>query len=417
MVRAQNDEDAGMQHGKPLCGGIAKRAALAAIVASTVAAICLAAVGLSAQAEAGNGDLQARIARYHKELAAYEKARAAHERVSAPYWRLITRKRTERRRKLARHQRVTLDDYVLEQPPLYNGPREPVDPQAASKPRPIPVEDDFLRNAQKHFGFTPQRPRNEVEYKRAYARAATDAGLRKNTCVKIYGFESGGNGTYDIQAGREYDRNARVISTALGYNQLLTTNSVELVAEQGDKLMAALRSNAAKATGQRKAQLEEKIRIFDKMVRFSRTVPDDWNAHARLANTERGIGMHALILDIDIGPMLQTEKLLTSVVFARRKGYDAPLTAAELEMMNLTGDGNGYDMVQMPQTMREKVPTSNFFLQRGYERNPVAIRNNTVAKLLAATDAKMMKEAQLAGARELAGAFDAVTGGGQKPVR
>ncbi|MFZ1988775.1 MAG: hypothetical protein WAW96_03290, partial [Alphaproteobacteria bacterium] len=54
----------------------------------------------------------------------------------------------------------------------------------------------------------------------------------------------------------------------------------------------------------------------------------------------------------------------------------------------------------------EKVPTANFFLQHGYERNPVAIRNNTVAKLMAATDATMIKEAQLPGARDLAAAFD-----------
>lgn len=78
---------------------------------------------------------------------------------------------------------------------------------------------------------------------------------------------------------------------------------------------------------------------------------------------------------------------MDSVNFAKRKGYTAPLTAAELEMMNLTGDGNGFDMVSMPQAMRIVVPTSNFFQRNGYERNPVAIRNNTVAKLLAATDA------------------------------
>ncbi len=143
------------------------------------------------------------------------------------------------------------------------------------------------------------------------------------------------------------------------------------------------------------------------MIRFARSVPDAWGAHGRLAGTAKGMGVHALILDVDVGPLLQTQKLITSVLFARRKGYSAPLTAAELEMMNLTGDGNGFDMVQMPAAMRQKVPTSNFFQQGGYERNPVAIRNNTVAKLLAATDAKMQSEAKLAGAQDLAAAFDA----------
>ncbi len=79
--------------------------------------------------------------------------------------------------------------------------------------------------------------------------------------------------------------------------------------------------------------------------------------------------------------------------------------------MNLTGDGNGIVMILMGQSMREKVPTANFFQQRGYERNSVAIRNNTVAKLIAATDAKMEKEAKLPGARELAAAFDEVARG------
>ena len=111
---------------------------------------------------------------------------------------------------------------------------------------------------------------------------------------------------------------------------------------------------------------------------------------------------------------MQTEKLLTSVKFARKSGYTAPLTAAELEMMNLTGDGNGFDMVQMPQALREKVPTSNFFQRGGYERNPVAAHNNTVSKLLAATDAKMVEEAQLQGGKDLAAAFDAAARSAQR---
>jgi hypothetical protein len=73
------------------------------------------------------------------------------------------------------------------------------------------------------------------------------------------------------------------------------------------------------------------------------------------------------------------------VIFAKSKGFATPLTAAELEMMNLTGDGNGLDMVAMPAPMRERVPTSNFFQRGGYECNPVARRNDTVAKLIAAT--------------------------------
>jgi hypothetical protein len=74
-------------------------------------------------------------------------------------------------------------------------------------------------------------------------------------------------------------------------------------------------------------------------------------------------------------------------------------------MMNRTGDGTGLDMVTMPHAMREQVPTSNFFQRSGYERNPVAIRHNTVAKLLAVTNARMDANSQLQGARDLAAAF------------
>jgi hypothetical protein len=111
------------------------------------------------------------------------------------------------------------------------------------------------------------------------------------------------------------------------------------------------------------------------------------------------------VLDVDVGPMLQTHKLMTSVLFARERGFTRPLSAAELEMMNLTGDGTGLDMVTMPKAMREQVPTSNFFQRGGYERNPVAIHRNTVAKLLAVTDARMDANSKQPGARELAAAF------------
>lgn len=52
--------------------------------------------------------------------------------------------------------------------------------------------------------YQPQMPQSEIEYKRAYAKVAAAAGLTKAQAVRIYGFESGGNGRYDVQAGLEY---------------------------------------------------------------------------------------------------------------------------------------------------------------------------------------------------------------------
>jgi hypothetical protein len=267
------------------------------------------------------------------------------------------------------------------------------------------VVADFLQHAAVEFDFIPEQPANETEFKRAYARAASAAGLTKDQAVRVYSFEATGNGKYDLEAGQELDPNANAITTALGYNQLLSTNSVELLAEQGRQFLEALKVRAAEATGAKKVALQRKIAILEKMVAFSKSVRDDWNLHERLAGTPKGLGIHALNLDIDIGPLLQTQKLMTSVKFARAKGYSAPLSAAELEMMNLTGDGNGFDMVTLPRDMRTRVPTSNFFTQSGYEHNPVARRNNTVSALLSATDAVMDREAQLPGAQDLAAAF------------
>ncbi len=353
----------------------------------------------------------AAIADYRRKLMAYQEARAAFEQEATAYWNAIADKRRIRNARRRERQPVTLDDYVLTQPPLYAGPSRPVNPEPEEEHPPrqrkyIPVVADFLKAAAEQYQFVPQRPRTEAEFKRAYAQVARASGLTKEQAVRVYSFETGGNGNHDMQSGLSSSRpGSRAISTAVGYNQLLTTNSVELLAEQGHNILRALDERAARLSGSQRTAVERKIAAVRRMVAYARSVPDTWSAHAKLADTPKGWAIHALVLDIDVGPLLQTHKLLTSVVFARNKGYTRPLTAAELEMMNLTGDGTGLDMVTMPQPMRERVPTSNFFQRLGYERNPVAIRNNTVAKLLAVTDARMDSNSAKPGARELAAAF------------
>src|SRR5215211_2292053 len=351
------------------------------------------------------------IAEYRRKLREYQEARAAFEEEAGAYWSAISEKRKGRNAKRRDRQAIVLDDYVLTQPPLYSGPKRPVNPEPEEeKPprerKPLPVVADFLKAAADQFQFTPQRPAAEVDFKRAYARYALAAGLTREQAMRVYSFETGGNGNYDMQSGLSASRpGSRAISTAIGYNQLLTTNSVELLAEQGHELIKELTARAATASGATRKAMDQKLAVLKKMVAFTRTVPDTWSEHEKLANTPQGWAVHAMVLDIDVGPMLQTHKLLTSVIFARTKGYNRPLTAAELEMMNLTGDGTGLDMVTMPQAMREQVPTSNFFQRSGYERNPVAIRNNTVAKLLAITDERMDFNSSKPGAQELAAAF------------
>ncbi len=348
---------------------------------------------------------------YSQRLAEYQQARAAFDEDAEAYWSAVSEKRRMRIAKRRERVAISVNDYVLEQPPLYAGPPRPrdpnpVEPDGVARPRkPLPVMADFLRAASEQFQFSPQRV-SEAEFKRAYARAALSAGLTREQAVRVYSFETGGNGNHDLQSGLNPSKpGSRAISTAVGYNQLLTANSITLVAEQGPDILKELNDKAARMSGPQRSALERKIAVMKRMLAVVRSVPASWSAYEKLGQTPQGWGIHALVLDIDIGPLLQTHKLVTSVAFARAKGYQRPLTAAELEMMNLTGDGNGFDMVSMPQAMREQVPTANFFQRSGYERNPVAIRHNTVAKLLAITDSRMDANSALPGARELAAAF------------
>lgn len=344
-------------------------------------------------------------------IEAYLRARTAYESEASAYWQQIADKRRARFAKRRNNEAVGIDDYVLTQPPIYTGPDRPPgvpsDKVPGTPPARIPTIPEILAAAAEQYNFKPDRP-TDAEFKQAYAKVATAAGITREQAVRVYAFETGGKGTYDGQAGLSGagGNRGRPISPAIGYNQLLTTNSVSLVAEHGDKFVLALLASTEKLEGVARTAMERKIAALRKMVEFSRTVPNAWSEHDKLAKTTQGgRGIHAAVLDRDIGPLLQTQKLLDSVVYARAKGYAKPLTGGELELMNFTGDGNGFDMVLMPPELREKVPTSNFFQRGGYERNPIARRTGTVAGLVAAIETKMDQLSQAAGAKELGDAF------------
>jgi hypothetical protein len=352
---------------------------------------------------------------YARRLAQYTAARQVFEETAVAYWNAIADKRRARNLKRRNNELIGLDDYVLTQPPVYSGPPAPIDPSAPVGVRPVPhrkyvpVATDFRRSAAEHFRFTPRQPRSEAEFKQAYAAAAAAAGLTLEQVVRIYAFESGGNGRYDVQAGLERNRpGARAIYTAFGYNQLVGATSIELLAEKGDRFVDTLRAKAEGLVGAARASLCIRLSALKRMIAFARTVPDQWREHEKLAETPRGIGIHAVLLDVDIGPLLQTQKLIDSIEFARRQAIARPLTAVELQMMNLTGDGNGLDIVLMPRELRAQVPTANFFVRAGYERNMVAIRHNVLARLMAVIEAKMDADVRLQGARDMAAAYRSV---------
>ena len=351
------------------------------------------------------------VAEYQAKLAAYEQAHGAYEAQSKAYWNAISEKRKLRRDKRRQHQRIAANDYVLTQPPVYDGPPRPKNPLAPPTPpseqRQIPVVADFLEAAREAYGFVPDRPRDELEFKRAYAAAALSAGLDKRQVVGIYAFETGGHGAYDTQAGLLFDRpGARAISPALGYNQLLSTLTISLLAEHGNKVVALLAQKERHLSGEARIRMAHKIAALRRMIAVARSVPHRWSAYDRLAkHTAKGMGMHAVLLDVDIGPLLQVENLANSLHFARVKGYEGRMSAAELELMNLAGAGNGIDMVMMPQSLREQVPTSNFFVPSGYWRNPIARRTKVVAGLIAEIQNHIDRAEKNPGAQELAAAF------------
>src|ERR1019366_8245673 len=214
------------------------------------------------------------IAEYRRKLREYQEARAAFEAEAGAYWGSITEKRRGRNAKRREHLAIGLDDYVLTQPPVYSGPKRPVNPEPEPPQPPgprerkaIPLVADLLQAASEHFQWTPQKPASEVEFKRAYARVASAAGLTREQAVRVYSFETGGNGNYDMQSGL---RGGRAISTAIGYNQLLTTNSVELIAEQGHEFVRDLTQRAAQLSGSQRQAVQRKIAVLKRMVALAR---------------------------------------------------------------------------------------------------------------------------------------------------
>ena len=103
------------------------------------------------------------VADYRRRLAEYLAIRESFEADAKAYWSAITDKRRGRNTKRREGQPITLDDYVLDQPPVYTGPKRPVDPSPPESsgprrpPKTMPVVADFLKAAADHFNFVPER--------------------------------------------------------------------------------------------------------------------------------------------------------------------------------------------------------------------------------------------------------------------
>lgn len=337
------------------------------------------------------------------------RAKGRHAKETEDYWAVIEEMKDQRRRKRSAGQRLVQADYVAVQPPKYTGPSMPEDVariiasiRPPETPEPMAVLADFLLHARKVYGFVPA-PISEGEFKRLYAEEALALGLTKEQVVRVYALETGGRGTYDMQAGFDPEtKKGRPISSALGYAQLLGANSVNELVKHGESFIVRLNGLAAAAAPRRRAQLHMKANSLRRMLRAARSVPNQWGAQVALSRTPRGLGIHALNLDGDIGPWLQTLKLAGVRDFAAKAGR-SNLSGAELELMNLAGPQTGLDMMD---PAGRNVPTANFFAERAYNRNPI-VKDRTSAELLAALDDRMNQNLRKAGSIEFGKAFDA----------
>lgn len=345
-------------------------------------------------------------------LKAYQAARIAYERRVDHYWRQVELKRKRRKIKFAQGKPVGPGDYVKEQPPIYKGPDRPKDIMALlPKPPKAPVEEkpavpvilDFLREAEDKYGFKPDKV-SEDEFMISYALEAMRLGLTKDQIVRVYALETGGVGTYDLQSGYN-PKTGRAASTALGYAQLLCANSIEQIRQEGNDFADRLERLAANGdvSVTRAWALRAKATALRRMLADAKRVPDNWPSHVAYAKTPKGIGMHALNLDGDIGPWMQVVKLKGIKEYAARKGMPT-LSGAQLELMNLAGPGHGFEMMQ---PVGRTMPTSNFFERGGYERNPI-VHDKTGAQLLAKIDEIMDRNVQKPGAVKFAQIFDGI---------
>jgi len=389
------------------------------IASLAVAVLLLAALGTSGGAVAASvQDFLATLSSAQQaEFVAWRNAKAKHDRALDAYWADVEKKRAGRRAKRSKTKFFDEGDYVWTQAPTYKGPQLSAEvdrlwtrflaaqkgpaPEKAA-PKPIPNLADFLAAAKKHYGFEPTRI-SEREFKRRYAQEALSLGLTKEQVVRVYALETGGNGTADMQSGiNPITKKGTPISSALGYAQLLHANTIgELVKHGPDFIKRLQRLRAGASTQARANELDRKITSLQHMLKSAKSVPNDWYRHVAFAQTSKGYGMHAINLDGDLGPWLQSLKLRGLKDFAARTGV-TNLSGEEIELMNLSGPGTGLEMMQ-PTGLT--APTTNFFTRRAYYVNKMVI-GKTSAELLAEFTRRMDASSQKPGAIEFAAAFD-----------
>lgn len=346
----------------------------------------------------------------------YLSAKETHAFKSDAYWKDVADKKAVRRGKRKSGSAVTAADYVTTFPQKYAGPELPAalakrweafqakqeEEKPSEPPKPRPGIAEFLAYGEEEYGFVPERI-PEREFKLRYAREALSVGLTGDQVVRVYALETSGLGTADMVSGiHPIKKTGKPISTAIGYAQLLVANTTDELVKHGSKFLTRLKamSESRSASGERRRALVDKHDKLAKMLKAARSVPHRWDAHVAFARTQRGMGIHAINLDGDIGPWLQVIKLHGLKEMAEKAGI-AALTGAEIELMNLAGPGTGLEMMR---PAARDAATTNFFARDAYFRNTI-VRDKTSSQLLVALDKRMDDNIRNEGAIEFAEVF------------
>ncbi|MEN2495058.1 MAG: hypothetical protein TECD_00972 [Hyphomicrobiaceae bacterium hypho_1] len=347
-------------------------------------------------------------------------ARSVYDSNLTAYWQNVEHLHQRRRKKKLIKQPLIDQDYVINLPPKYNGPKLSVEllslwqtfrsnnkPIVKLQKHSIPDVDDYLESAKRHYDFVPERIK-ESEYKRRYAIEALSYGLTKDQVVRVFALETGGNGTAIMQAGvHPIKKTGHPISSALGYAQLLAANSVNVISKHGAKFITRLEQiikNEHKLKHRKKLQL--KLISLRSMYRTARSIPHQWSKQRALARTSLGMGLHALNIDGLIGPWMQVVKLADIKKLAERHNL-FNISGAKLELMNLAGPGTGLEM--MTKVGLDK-PTTNFFSRRSYYRNSI-VHQRTSAQLIKEINKRMNVNLKKRGSREFVAIFDKILAG------
>jgi hypothetical protein len=398
--------------------GLVFRAARASVLGLALAGLLAACpAGSAALARSASQDFSKTLSGAERQIFEdYLSAKETHAFKSDAYWRDVSDKKALRRGKRGRGEAVKASDYVTSFPPKYKGPELPAglakrweafqakdrEKKKQEPPRPKPGIADFLAYAREQYAFEPERI-PEREFKLRYAREALDLGLTGEQVVRVYALETSGLGTADMVSGiHPIKKTGTPISSAIGYAQLLTANTTDELVKHGGKFLARLKDMASDRglSPERRRALAEKHDKLAQMLKAAKSVPHRWDAHVAFARTARGMGIHAINLDGDIGPWLQVVKLAGLKEMADKAGM-GQLTGAEIELMNLAGPGTALEMMR---PAARDAATTNFFARDAYFRNTI-VRDKTSAELLVALDKRMDDNVTNAGAIEFAEVF------------